>query len=418
MINKPAPTETDVENNIEDAAAAAAGGSETKPEDILSMSDDELANMVAPPGSEEVAVEDDEPASDATGSEDEPEAAEADDEDSEQQADTAEDPDADGSAEPAANGGGEAAAEGADNSAAADPAPTGEVEAKTPTAEEYEGFYKKVMAPFKANGKTIELRTPEEAIQLMQMGANYTRKLQDIQPHRKALLMLQNNDLLDEGKLSFLIDLDKKNPEAIKKLIKDAGIDPLDIDTSVEPDYLEGNHRVTDEEASFRQTLDEVMASPAGKETVQIINADWDDASKDVLWKSPEIMTIIHSQRENGVYDLIVSEMDRQKTLGQISADTPFLEAYKIVGDQLAEAKKFDHLADQQTPAQQNSNPGVKPEPAVVATRVATPKSQVTNGDKASAASPSRSTPRAAKAIVNPLSLADDEFLSQMQNRL
>ncbi|MFR7882260.1 MAG: hypothetical protein ACLU5J_12915 [Christensenellales bacterium] len=29
-------------------------------------------------------------------------------------------------------------------------------------------LYKKVMAPFKANGKMITLRSPEEAIQLMQ----------------------------------------------------------------------------------------------------------------------------------------------------------------------------------------------------------------------------------------------------------
>lgn len=59
--------------------------------------------------------------------------------------------------------------------------------------------------------ETIELRDSSEAVQLMQKGANYTRKMQDIAPHRKVLLMLENNGLLDEGKLSYLIDLEKKN---------------------------------------------------------------------------------------------------------------------------------------------------------------------------------------------------------------
>jgi hypothetical protein len=124
-----------------------------------------------------------------------------------------------------------------DNSKPAEAAPT----------INYEEQYNRLMAPFKANGKMITLNSPEELIQLAQMGANYTRKMQDIQPHRKVLQMLQNNGLLDEGKLSFLIDLDKKDPEAIKKLIKDTGMDPLDIDTSVEPDYKEGNHIVSDD---------------------------------------------------------------------------------------------------------------------------------------------------------------------------
>ena len=51
----------------------------------------------------------------------------------------------------------------------------------------------------------------------MQMGAGYGRKLQDMQPHLKTLRMLEKNNLLDEGKLSYLIDLDQKNPDAIKK---------------------------------------------------------------------------------------------------------------------------------------------------------------------------------------------------------
>lgn len=279
-------------------------------------------------------------------------------------------------------------------------------------AVDYEGFYKKIMAPFRANGKTINLQTPDEAIQLMQMGANYTRKMQDIQPHRKVLMMLENNGLLDEGKLSFLIDVEKKNPEAIKKLIKDAGIDPLDLDTRTEPAYLEGNHRVTDSEVKFRTVLDELNSDPVGKETIKEIHNSWDQASKEVLWNDPAIMTTIHEQRANGIYAVITEELNRQRTLGIIPAGTPFLVAYKQVGDKLAAE------AATKAGAPTTSSPAVGTTPPVVATRTAAPKPAVTNGDKVSAATLTRTTPRKASPIVNPLEMSDEDFLKQMNGRL
>lgn len=284
-------------------------------------------------------------------------------------------------------------------------------EQKAPTPEEYAAFYNKVMAPFQANGKTVQMKTPEEVLQLMQMGANYTRKMQDIAPHRKVLLMLQNNELLDEGKLSYLIDLDKKNPEAIKKLIKESGIDPLDLDLNSEPNYLEGSHRVDDKEVNFRQALEDISSSDAGKETVRIIDKTWDHASKEVLWQSPELMSVFHEQRQNGIYDLITAEVERQRVLGKIQPNVPFLQAYKAVGDELAQAGAFGPTGEQpgtQTPG----NPGnPAQEPQVVTTRTAAPKSDVANGDKASAASQTRSTTRKAEAVVNPLAMSDEEFM-------
>lgn len=278
--------------------------------------------------------------------------------------------------------------------------------------ETLQSFYKQIMAPFKANGKMIELKDPSEVISLMQMGANYTKKLQDIQPHRKMLLMLQNNDLLDEGKLSFLIDLEKRDPEAIKKLVKDAGIDPMDIDTSVEPDYRAGNHTVSDEEARFKESLEELTSQDTGKETLQIIDKTWDQVSKEALWASPEIMTIMHQQRETGVYDQITAEMNRQITLGQIPPNTPFLQAYKHVGDQL--------FPQAQQPGAPAGQPAAKPAaaPTKLAQKPATQKPKVANGEKASAAATSRGNSKKAAPIVNPLNMPDDVFMKQFENRL
>lgn len=256
---------------------------------------------------------------------------------------------------------------------------------------DYEGFYKEVMAPLKANGTTIQLKSPKEAIQLMQMGANYTKKMQAISQYKKTIMMLQNNNI-DEDKLSFLIDLDKKNPEAIKKLLIDADINPYDIDTSEAPEYKQGNHKISDEEAVFSSTLEDLQQVQGGNETIRVINS-WDQASKDILWTNPEIMKIIHQQRESGVYNQIANEIERQKMLGQINPNMPFLMAYKTVGDALIQTKV---------------------QPKVVATKVVKPKPTISNGEKAKAASPTKiNSNKTTKTFKNPLAMSDDEFLKQ-----
>lgn len=287
-----------------------------------------------------------------------------------------------------------------------------QTETKPTGAVDYEAFYKTVMAPIKANGKIVELKDPSEVISLMQMGANYTRKMQDIAPHRKFLMMLESNGLLDEGKLSYLIDLDKKNPDAIKKLVKDAGIDPMEIDTTAEPAYREGNHRVTDAEVTFHNHLDNLKSTDSGKETIRIIVNDWDQASKDALWNTPVVMETINQQRELGIYDRIVTEVNRQKTLGGIGPTTPFLQAYEHVGKAMADAGAFADLVQ---------NAPVKTAPVPIATRTQAPKPTVQHNDKAEAAAPTRSTPKTATTAINPLSLSDEEFekqFAQFQGRL
>lgn len=407
----------------------------------LGLSDDDFAKLPVPgaeaPAAEEPTIE--APAAEAAGAEGASEeeqgqqGAAAGEEGKEVQGAEGTGAEAQG-AEGEGNGGGNpTGAEGAEGGAAQPkaeeqqgkegaeaPKPEGAVppagsEPKVLTAEDHKAFYEKVMAPIKANGKTIELRTPEEAIQLMQQGANYTQKMQAIAPHRKVLTMLQNNSLLDEDKLSFLIDLEKGNPEAIQKLLKDKNVDVLALDTESEPTYLGGNHKVSDNEVAFQTNLSELSSTSEGKETLQTINSTWDDASKEVLWGEPGLMPVIHAQRANGIYDRIVSEMDRRRTLGQIAPETSFINAYRQVGDDLMKSGGFDDLA-----------PKVQPKPAAqapvaVATTAAAPKPVVENGDKASAASPTRSTPKPAKAIVNPLAMSDEEFEAQfasMQGRV
>lgn len=306
----------------------------------------------------------------------------------------------------------------------AKPEPKEEAEKKEPTEVkskeedkttevqvDYKAAYEQIMAPFKAAGKTIQLQSPEEVVQLMQMGAHYTKKMQALQPNLKLLRMLQNNDLLDEGKLSYLIDINRKDPAAIQKLVRESGIDPMDIDTSVEPAYKPGNHQVSDEEIKFQQTLEEVTSDPVGKDLVYNIHQTWDKTSKEAIFTDPNIMKVLADQKNNGIYDTITTEIERRKTLG-ILGNEPFLQSYEQVGKELQAQGKL-------TPRPTN-NPQPQPAPVpnkgqadhrrVVETRPAATKT-VSNSDRARAASPTRAAPKKAVAQdFNPLALSDEDF--------
>lgn len=285
--------------------------------------------------------------------------------------------------------------------------------AATPAAEvDYKAGYEQIMAPFKANGKTIELRSPDEAIKLMQMGANYTKNMQMLAPHRKLLVMLEKAGI-NESNVGLLIDVHNKNPQAIAKMVKDAGVDPMDIDTSKEPQYVAGAHTVSDAEIAWRQSIEELQGSDEGQSTLVHVNQHWDQESKQLLAESPGLLQSIHAQRVSGVYDRIDTEIQRLRTLGNIPAGVSYIQAYKVVGEHLRDTGAFNDLVHK--PVQTAAKPEIK---LPVATTVKKAEPQVKPGADVGSASISRTAPVVAKQASNFLAMSDDDFLKQFQNRL
>lgn len=266
---------------------------------------------------------------------------------------------------------------------------------------DYKGFYEQVMSPFKANGGTVQLRSPQEVVKLMQMGANYTQKMQILAPYRKKVQMLQKANLLDDDKLNYLIDLSQGNPEAIKKLIKDSKLDPMDLDIYGEQNYVPGNHTVSDAEMQLQTTLDELTSTPEGLQTVNLARG-WDQASLSEIGKDPSILATLHEQRMNGVYDFITKEMQHQKMLGNLPDNIPFLQAYKAVGD----------FCLQQLQQRQQQQQAVANLPKGTLNQ----GMNTNNSAQAKSAAPSGRSRKAASTFVDPFTLSDEEFEKQFAN--
>ena len=278
---------------------------------------------------------------------------------------------------------------------------------ETPTEVDYKGFYESLIgAPIKANGREITLKSPEEALRLIQMGANYTKKMQVLQPSLRVVKMLENNKLLDEKKLSFLIDLDKGNPQAIQKFLQEKNFDPTTVDEEVANQYQPSNHQVGDAEWQFNQVLDDVESTETGPELLNEIHQQWDKESKQAVFQDPTILHTLNAQKAQGLYQQITQEMDRQAALGYLNG-VPFLQAYRAVGEMLAQNGSL--------------KPKMAPPPAQQApieTRTVVPPKPAGNDDRARRAGPTRGTAPQMQTEVNLLELPDEEFLKQMQGRL
>lgn len=409
---------------------------------ILDMSDAEVMAMSSPPPATSTATTGDESddTDDANGTPDATDTVTPPDPAAEDGADAAgtntDDTGADAAADPdgAAAGGdgtgagqGDAAGDAGDVAAVAKPdapAPSDAKPADTPvpqpgvkpagpsTDAEFAAVGKELFVPFKANGKDFQVESIDEARKLMQMGCNYTKKLQELQPVKRIITMLSNNQLLDEGKLAYLIDLEQKKPEAIQKLLADSQFDPLTADKEAAARYTPGPHQVSDLELQFTEALDEVAASPTGGELISEVQGQWDPASKQALFQNPALLRTINEHKAMGLYAVIHAEVERQRTLGQIPASTPYLQAYKAMGDMLHEQGRL------QPQATQRAAPAAVVPAAPVETRVVAPPVQVAASDKAKAAASTKSSTPAAKGQVNYLDLSDDEFQKQVGARL
>ncbi len=265
---------------------------------------------------------------------------------------------------------------------------------------DFEGAYKRIMSPFKASKRMMKVDNVDDAISLMQKGADYNQKMQALNPNLKIVSMLEKEGLLDAAKLNNLIDLSKKNPKAIAKLIKDSGIDPLDIDTDEEVDYKPTDYGVSDKEFKINQALDGIKDSPSFDKTLNVLSKEWDNESKKLISENPEIIGIINDHVYNGVYDKVQSIIDSERAVGRL-ANVPDVVAYRQVAEYL------QHQGSIVNEGHVNQQPQASV-PQTKANEVDTAK---LNQKRKAAGSTKKTTSKKTSSTPDYLKMTDDEFM-------
>lgn len=277
---------------------------------------------------------------------------------------------------------------------------------------DYKAEYDKLFEPIQANGKTLAIKSVEDARTLMQMGANYNKKMAALKPNLKVMKMLENNGLLDEGKLNYLIDLDKKNPEAIKKLVKESGINVLEIDPDEKSNYKPTNHEVSDAQVALDLVLDEIESTPTYAKTMTVVGKEWDDSSKAAVVKNPGLLKVINDHIASGVYDLVIQEVERERALGRLSGVSD-LAAYELTGNAIYARGGFNSIVNKQEQKNPQSNGTIQ----TIVPAAKANNEELVNKRKA-VAPVKQNVKTAALANFNPLSLSDDEFAKHVKEGL
>jgi hypothetical protein len=258
----------------------------------------------------------------------------------------------------------------------------------------------KLFEPFTANGRQMQIRSPEEGVRLMQLGAGYNAKMEQLKPKLAIVRTLEKAGLLEEDKLAFLIDLHNKNPEAIGKLVKDSGVDVLDLDTDKVAGYKPKGIHTDLKEVELDEVLDSLKDSKSYTMLMADVSKKWDSQSKQEVGHNPAILHRINDHMNAGFYDKIVDEVNRQKALGTIPSGTPFLQAYAKVGDELNAAGAFGTQETQ--PAKKLVTPG----------KDQARKQREADDQRRKAAASTRKSPSGEqkKKIVDVWNMSDEDF--------
>lgn len=200
--------------------------------------------------------------------------------------------------------------------------------------EDYEIEYDKVKNifkdGFKANGKILKPKNMDEVISLMQMGANFNKKMKDIKHMTKQVKSLTEAGIEDLDTLNYVIDIYKGNQEAIKKLLKDKNISTYDLDLDDINYNKNYDNILSDENIEYRNTIDSIKESPNAEQIYNIVENIWDSKSKKEILNDSKVLEGLKYEVETGRYDIIQSEVDRLRSFGKLQ-NLDDLTAYRLV---------------------------------------------------------------------------------------
>lgn len=196
---------------------------------------------------------------------------------------------------------------------------TKETEEINTDAEEidYKAFYEKVTAPYKANGKMMPgLKDPDDFRTALSMASNYALKTTALKPHLGRIKALEKAGVTDD-EFNEMIEFRNRNPEVIKKALKDTGIDPLDIDTEATIDYRPKNHIVSQRELAFEEVIDSIKDTPEFALTSKVVTEVWDEESRAAMLDNPSLIKGLNEEIQMGRFDTIQSMIEQRKMLGK-----------------------------------------------------------------------------------------------------
>jgi hypothetical protein len=203
---------------------------------------------------------------------------------------------------------------------------------------------------FTANGQEFEF-TADEIFQqfgtVFGQSMDYTKKMQAIAPYRKMISALETEGVSSE-QLNLAIDALKGNKQALQKIIEDNKFDAYDLTdegAGEREEYKVPEYGKNDVQLGIEEVTKEISNDEEYKITVDVIDRQWDDSSRDVFASNPKMIKGLHNDIKSGIYDKVAPVAMKMKVLdGNTKSD---LEYYMLAGQQVSsEKEKTDSNAE------------------------------------------------------------------------
>lgn len=273
------------------------------------------------------------------------------------------------------------------------------------TQIDYKAFYETVTQDYKASGKTMPgVKEPEKFIKALQMATDYALKTAALKPVLKRVKMLE--EVSDED-LAEMLDFKKRNPEVIKKALKEANIDPVELDMD-KVNYVPQVQMISDSEYDFRETVDELSKDAKFNDTRQLILSGLDAKSKELALTDTRVLKALHQEVVSGRIEQIQAKALELRTFGSVDSSITDLELYATI------ARQMD----------QNSSTITQSNPSAVSAQVVsnTQTKQVTKEpnpeleDKRARAGIQTKPQSKVVKKYDPTKLSDDEFMKLLES--
>ncbi len=273
-------------------------------------------------------------------------------------------------------------------------------------ADNYKAQIDELFAPIQANGKKNTIRSVEEARKFISMGMGYTKSMESLKPARLLQQKMKEHGLLAEGKLDFLIALDKKDPAAIAKLFTDANLDPLNMNMEAASSYQPEAYSGGEDKLALDDVLTDLENSENAPEIVSLLSTKWGESSRVILRSKPALLNILDSHMNAGIYDSIMERLEQEKMLGSYMGVSE-IEAYGQVAERMNGEGLFAHLSPpEEKPVAQT--------PRTI-TKAIKPKRKIDpNLEQKKASATTKSKPATSKPQKAYLNMTDEEFMASM----
>lgn len=168
---------------------------------------------------------------------------------------------------------------------------------------------------YKANGREYEFTDDEVKEQFGKVfgqAMNYTKKMQEMKPDRKKLDAIKEAGWTDQD-VNLAIELLKGDKNAITELIKQKGIDTLELDVEGSNDYTPKDYGRDDKTLAVKDVIDTIKDDVEYDRTYNVISKEWDDASWKTMSEDPNMIALLHGDVKSGLFDKVQSIADKLK---------------------------------------------------------------------------------------------------------